>query len=967
MNFRYVGRRKMINIEVAVNKDDTTKQKGDLLEKLAEKLLKVQNYEVEKEIRKVGAELDLLCTNKANPNKEIYVECKAYKESNKIQADVIKNIVGIQTIEEYEEVWLISTSELGKDAKGLVDKLIKDKKRRDIVIYTPEKLIEALINANNTVSYDLIEKSLTDNKIFGNNLAYGEQYLIITSFGYFYISTIKESGNDKGLIFHNAETSDLITDNGLLKKIKTLETSVNSLDFYYINNFIDNTTILGVEENNQVGTEAFKLDTNYLEKINDTGIKLTHPHKSDLTLDDIFVFQDLQDINDDKKLRVSSEKLLNLKEYAKCIVFGEEVSGKTSLLMILQKKFNEMNLIPIYFNAKNLNYSDKDKFESKMLRNLKKQYQGIHKSFEIKDLMRQKNKIVILIDDFENLSIKRIEAKSKFLQMLNENFDNIIIFSDDSLEMEIMTKEELKGKLDNFSFFKIKEYGNTLRDKAIEKWLIIGQEETIDENYLLERKDEVFKMIETVIGNKFIPTYPLYIITLLQQIESGTNNNLGGSAYAEFYNYLINQAMGSTKIKADELDFYHTYLSFLAYSFFKHARTELDKEEIEKLHDKYSKDYHKKSFSIIYENLIDAKLIKEDNDFYSFGHNYIYYFYVAKYLSDNMEDEDNKKEVQEEIDMLIKRLYRTEFANIIIFLIHHSKTRATSIINKILNEAKAVFNDISPSTLSIEELFNINELVTEEINIVIKDNNPTEYRKEELKYKDVIEETNGYKKKNDGAIPMYNEDIKELDIFGKINLSTKLIEILGQISKNYYGSLKQQKTIDIIEELSNLGLRNLNWFLMQFGEYRELLEHSIKDVIEKKNINSDIEVERITKRIIFNFAGLISINFIKRISNSIASKHLFDAVDKLSDKSEAMKLVAVATRLDFSGGLNKDKIIKLDKDFSDNIIVKEFLKHFVIEHLYKFHVPYKKKQEICKKLNISIETQQNMLVHKSKK
>ncbi len=35
----------MINIEIAVSKKDTTKQKGDLLEDLAEKLLKAQNFE----------------------------------------------------------------------------------------------------------------------------------------------------------------------------------------------------------------------------------------------------------------------------------------------------------------------------------------------------------------------------------------------------------------------------------------------------------------------------------------------------------------------------------------------------------------------------------------------------------------------------------------------------------------------------------------------------------------------------------------------------------------------------------------------------------------------------------------------------------------------------------------------------------------------------------------------------------
>jgi len=119
--------------------------------------------------------------------------------------------------------------------------------------------------------------------------------------------------------------------------------------------FQDKTEKLIHQKEKQIAIKKFNLQEEYLKKINDTGIKLTHPNKSDLTLDDILVFQDLQDIEDDKKLRINSEILLDLGKYSKCIIFGEEVSGKTSLLMTLQKRFVEKDLIPIYFNAKNLN------------------------------------------------------------------------------------------------------------------------------------------------------------------------------------------------------------------------------------------------------------------------------------------------------------------------------------------------------------------------------------------------------------------------------------------------------------------------------------------------------------------------------------------------------------------------------------------------------------------------------------
>jgi len=517
----------------------------------------------------------------------------------------------------------------------------------------------------------------------------GNGTLIITEYGYFYLLEHLEGGVAKDIFVTYANNGNIVDEEKLLANLKNTDTSYKDFDFKSnLQIFASHTNIINLPT--VLLDNKFKINESYAKKLDDTGIKLTHSNKSELILSDIFVFQDLQDIEDNKKLKINAEKLLDVAQYPKCMIFGEEVSGKTALICTLQKELNAIDLIPIFIDAKDIKSSDLKKFEQQLSKNFTKQY------FELENstFKNHYEKIVILIDNFELLAIKKFEYKSKLLEMLNQNFSNVLIFSDDSAEMEIMTKEDFKGKLENFKFFKIKEYGYKLRDKMIEKWLSIGQEELIHDNDLIEKKDEVFKKLETVIGNKFIPTYPLYIITLLQQIEAGTNSNLGGSAYAEFYNYLIIQAMGSTKIKADELDFYHTYLSYVAYYFFTNERRELEKSEIEKVHEQYSNEYHKKSFSIVYDNLISAKLLKENNDFYSFGHNYIYYFYVAKYISDNMEKRGKSELIKDQIDKLIKRLYVSEFANIIIFLIHHSKTRAENIIDKILNEAKEIFNEI---------------------------------------------------------------------------------------------------------------------------------------------------------------------------------------------------------------------------------------------------------------------------------
>jgi Holliday junction resolvase-like predicted endonuclease len=135
-----------MRIEVAVPSGASTKEKGDLLEKLAGKLLSAQSYEVTSEIRFTAVELDLLCKHKIS-GKQIYVECKAHRTN--IDANVLKNLAGTLFFKDYEEAWLISTAEFGKEAKGFVREWQEKPKTQSsrLSFYTPDLVIQALINS----------------------------------------------------------------------------------------------------------------------------------------------------------------------------------------------------------------------------------------------------------------------------------------------------------------------------------------------------------------------------------------------------------------------------------------------------------------------------------------------------------------------------------------------------------------------------------------------------------------------------------------------------------------------------------------------------------------------------------------------------------------------------------------------------------------------------------------------------
>src|SRR5260221_9083188 len=202
-----------MQIEVAVNNEDAQKKKGDLLEKIAKDLLESHNYQVETEIRRTGVELDLLCKNKANPSKKIYVECKAYGESSKIQADIIKQLTGTREINEYEEAWLVSTSEFGKDAKRLVEKITEGKNSRFFTFYTPEKLVEAFVNSNLIKDKKIAEQAILNVIKEENNLR--EFTLLITEYGSFWAVEYLSGGKPDGIIFAHAKNGEVVKEKPL--------------------------------------------------------------------------------------------------------------------------------------------------------------------------------------------------------------------------------------------------------------------------------------------------------------------------------------------------------------------------------------------------------------------------------------------------------------------------------------------------------------------------------------------------------------------------------------------------------------------------------------------------------------------------------------------------------------------------------------------------------------------------------
>jgi len=277
-----------------------------------------------------------------------------------------------------------------------------------------------------------------------NNL--GESILLVTEYGYFWAVEYLSGGKPGGMIFAYAKNGEVVKDKTLLENLAGTNASFKELNFLVVLEFGDQTE----KVIQTIDAKDCKLNKEYLDQINDLGMKFIHPNKDNLVLDDIFTYPDLEDVESEDNKKINSNALLDLgAQYNKCVIFGEDLAGKTSLALTLQKNLNEKGMLPLYIKAEEIKHSDFSKFSELLVRNFEKQYSNDPKYIEAftRIFAEERQRLIIIIDNFESLAIKRITAQMIFFKNLKEIFENIFLFANMSIEIEVMAKSESKEML----------------------------------------------------------------------------------------------------------------------------------------------------------------------------------------------------------------------------------------------------------------------------------------------------------------------------------------------------------------------------------------------------------------------------------------------------------------------------------------------------------------------------------------
>tara|TARA_R110001583_G_scaffold195358_1_gene372275 strand:+ start:1875 stop:4412 length:2538 start_codon:yes stop_codon:yes gene_type:complete len=668
-----------------------------------------------------------------------------------------------------------------------------------------------------------------------------------------------------------------------------------------------------------------------LEWLDDTEITLTHRKVDRIRLSDIYTIPDVE-IDDDsrKELRIYRSACSLPDKFEKFLVFGEEQQGKTSLLKHYYKSFLTQSKTPLILEGSKVKDANPEVI-------IKKELARQHEGLPYEDFITSQEKIII-IDNIDDIGLNR-KYRDKFIS-------DICLFADKCIFTHQLAFSLLVDKipaLDDFGRAELIGLGNKKREEIIQRWISLGIEQTITEEDLYTRCDELKDTINSVVKKNIVPPKPIYILMLLQMFEAHSKLNLELSSHGHCYQQLIYQSFENAKINEREFDKYLNVLTELAWWIFSNNKNP-NEAQLDVFFEEYCKVYLDVNKEIIISKLSNHSILQVKDFRTGFKYPYIYYFFVGKKISESyLENTD----IQGQVNYLLDNLHREDFANILIFVAHHTKDGW--VINLLQNVLSELFNEHPSATLEKEHLSFMDDFMKQIPELI-------------LEQREVQKERDAYNEKLDANERFHNDldESESPDILADINKTFKGMEIAGQIIRNRHASLKRASLNILAENGINAGLRFLKYFIAISDVAKNEIVKVISAHLSENPGLTNGEIEKHAENAYLHLTYGVINSVVRKIATSVGSKEAMEIYKAIEEKEStpALLLLKQSIELHFLKRIDMKSITQIAEKLKGNFVCTRILKELVIQHIYMFPVDYKEKQQLSKLLGLSVKGQQ---------
>lgn len=715
-----------------------------------------------------------------------------------------------------------------------------------------------------------------------------------------------------------------------------------------------------------------------LKDLEDVGATFTHPNVDKVNLSDIYVPPMLRRVGKTNK-DINADVLSNAidADGIKYFISGNEASGKSSLAKFLFNKYFQLNLIPVLLDGMDFNNElRKEKLVSIIRKKIEYQYATVKNPFVGE---KDKNEdYILIIDDFQ----KSAKGNASYWHVLNHHLDNMVrhVIALSDIQIGLLDISE-KPPFESYNRYEILQFGPKERSQLVNNWFRLGREtlESDETNELLRRTDEAKSQIKSILGRNYIASYPFYVLGMLQALEAVKMNNANYSLYGFYYEKLINDSLGNAIKNTKETDFYYNLLTDYCYWLFfeEGANIPIAQTRFDEFYYNYCKRYaidqKKMPLSKVKSNLQSANIVLVDHDV-KIAQRYVYYFFVAKYISNNISKDDDIKIL---VSKLIKRAFRNEYASILMFITHLSKDEW--VVNELIAHANSIFELVEPCKME-DDLEVINNLITEIPKQIVGVINIGDEREKQLEYEAAVEADES-KFDNDSINYQdfgLDDDVSQIDIIAKFNLAMKTIDLLGEVAKKYWGGLLADDKYNLVLASYNLGLRALHHYLNIMNTNRDdLINYIKKQVVEKymkDNMttwsadNNKAEVKHVSDGLLFQFAFLASWVFIRRVSSAVGYDKLNLTYEEIlkNYQSNSYKLIDLSIDLNYNE-IDIERIEEYKQLMQKNHMSYMMLRELSLYHLYLYDDGYKKRQQVFQIFDVDDKRQKKLSAIKVEK
>ena len=443
-----------------------------------------------------------------------------------------------------------------------------------------------------------------------------------------------------------------------------------------------------------------------------------------------------------------------------------------------------------------------------------------------------------------------------FVVLAKDIFERIVITLSSDVFYSFFKDE---ARLVDFKQMFIEPLTRNQQEKLIRKRLALSEKgQPITDGFI----DQVESRVDSIIvSGKIVPRFPFYVLSILQTYEAYMPTNMSITSYGHCYYVLIvgNLMRSGISETDDDVNACFNFAERLAFEIHQQRSQHSDVP-----FDFYAFLTKYRQLFIIKDSIVNR--LKHPaygliNDTGTFRTEYMYYYFLGKFLA------SNHKDTKAVIESMCEASYKEANYLTLLFTIHH--TRDESVIENILLGTMCTLDSVQPAILDREETRRFRNIVAELQKDVLTGDSVEQARGKVRDDQDDVESRLG-------ETPLGVSEEDEENPVNGIYRILKNNRIMGQVLRNRHGNLEKSRIEEIVEIVADSGLRLVNLVLKDEEEIVSLAHY----VHEQ---HPDWDVPRVKRALEF-LSFIWTMNNVEQIVEAVRVPEIKEAVREVMKK-----------------------------------------------------------------------------------